>query len=276
MKSPFEFKGKYIIQGTIISKTGLHIGGSDEGIEIGGVDNPVIKDAITGQPYIPGSALKGKFRSTLEWSLGLIAPHPDHGNAFAAYHCHDLDCERAQSPDQSRWDKVYRLARLFGPAANEQKHPNVRIQSGPTRLTIRDVFLTEISAKELQQVLGTGVFTEMKSENALDRVTSAANPRSLERVPAGAEFAFTFIVDIYQEEDRELLRDLFGVMALLEDTALGGGGSRGHGQVEFKISAVEWRPVAYYVSGAAPKPIAAAAGKPVRDLAATFDAKAWQ
>ncbi len=272
MNSLSEFKGKYILQGTIVSKTGLHIGGSDEGIEIGGVDNPVIKDPITGQPYIPGSALKGKLRSALEWSLGLIAPHPKH-KTFSAYDCGELSKERAQAPDPQRWDKAYRLARLFGPASDDDK---VRTQTGPTRLTVRDVFLTETSVKELQQVLGPGTFTEVKTENALDRVTSAANPRPIERVPAGAEFAFTFIVDIYQENDRELLRDLLGVMALLEDTALGGGGSRGHGQVEFRIGSVEWRPVAYYVSGIAAKPIAAATGKPVRELAATFDAKAWQ
>ena len=113
MNSLSEFKGKYILQGTIVSKTGLHIGGSDEGIEIGGVDNPVIKDPITGQPYIPGSALKGKLRSALEWSLGLIAPHPKH-KTFSAYDCGELSKERAQAPDPQRWDKAYRLARLFG------------------------------------------------------------------------------------------------------------------------------------------------------------------
>ena len=30
--------------------------------------------------------------------------------------------------------------------------------------------------------------TEVKSENAVDRITSQANPRTLERVPAGARF----------------------------------------------------------------------------------------
>ena len=40
--------------------TGLHIGGSGDNIEIGGIDNPVIKIATRdNQPYIPGSSLKG-------------------------------------------------------------------------------------------------------------------------------------------------------------------------------------------------------------------------
>ena len=272
MENVRQLLGKYVIKGAIRCNTGLHIGGRDEGIEIGGVDNPVIKDPITRQPYIPGSSLKGKLRSLLEWRWMLIGEHRGHQDKFMAYHCEELLNERPV-PKEERWEHVYALARLFGPASDKSE---VRIKAGPTRLTVRDAFLTPDSVGRIEKDLGEGIFTEAKSENTLDRVTSMATPRSLERVPAGAEFAFTFIVDIYQEEDRELLRDLFGVMALLEDTALGGGGSRGHGQVEFKISQVEWRPVAYYVSGAAAKPIPAATGKPVRELAAAFDAKAWQ
>ena len=61
------------IKGKIILKTGLHIGtGSDE-IKIGGIDNPVVKDPLTDYPYIPGSSIKGKVRTLLEWLTGNIA-----------------------------------------------------------------------------------------------------------------------------------------------------------------------------------------------------------
>ncbi len=267
-----EFKGKYIIQGLIACKTGLHIGGSKEGIEIGGEDNPVIKNPLTGMPYIPGSAFKGKIRSMLEWSLGLIAEHPDHQNSFAAYDCRELEYERGHFTDPTRWDKASILGRLCGAASNKD---SVRIQAGPTRLTVRDAFLTETAQKDLQDSLGLGTFTEIKTENALDRVTSAANPRPIERVPAGAEFRFTLIVDIYDEADRDLLRDLFGALALVEDGTLGGGGSRGHGQIEFSNLEVAWRPLAYYLQGQGEKPIAAAKDKRVRDIAARFNVQEW-
>ena len=39
-------------------------------MEIGGVDNPVIRNPLNKQPYIPGSSLRGKMRSQLEKSLG--------------------------------------------------------------------------------------------------------------------------------------------------------------------------------------------------------------
>lgn len=271
MTHPSAFLGKYVIQGTIVVKTGLHIGGSDEGIAIGGVDNPVIKDPLTGMPYVPGSALKGKIRSTLEWTFGLIAEHPKH-KSFAAYDCRELQDARAQARDPQRWDNAYALARLCGPASDDER---IRAQAGPTRLTVRDAFLTEHSQEELQRILSPGTFTEVKTENALDRVTSAANPRPIERVPAGAEFAFTLIVDIYDQADPALLQDLFGALAVLEDSALGGGGSRGHGQVEFSNLDVWWRPLAYYLQGQGEISISAAKGKRVRDIAAGFQLEDW-
>ncbi len=271
MTKPADFIGKYVIQGTVHCKTGLHIGATDEGIEIGGVDNAVIKDPLTEMPYIPGSALKGKMRSICEWSLGLIDMHPKH-KGYAAYDCHELKRSRDAAQDPDRWDRAYTLARLFGPASDES---DVRTQAGPTRLTVRDAFLSEGSQEELQRSLGPGTFTEIKTENALDRVTSAANPRPVERVPAGTEFDLTLIVDIYDPTDKELLRQLFGAMAVLEDSTLGGGGSRGHGQVEFRNLKAWWRPLGYYTVGASPEEAGAVAGMSVREIAANFDAGNW-
>lgn len=272
-----EFKGKYIIKGKIHCVTGLHIGGSDTGIEIGGLDNPVIKDPLTDRPYIPGSSLKGKLRTVTEWSLGLIAPSKSQQGQFAAYDCRELTQPRDKAKNPEQWDHSYTLARLFGPGtAKDAETGNIiRTQAGPTRLTVRDAFLAEKSAEELERIMGTGIFTEVKTENTIDRVTSEANPRPIERVPADANFDFTLILDIYQEDDRELLQTLFAAMALLEDTALGGGGSRGHGQIAFQDLQTKWRDRTYYADGVDEKDIPAAQGRDARSLAATFDAQDW-
>ena len=71
--SDFKLYGRVFIRGTITAKTGLHIGGSEGAITIGGVDNTVIRDPLSGRPYIPGSSLKGKMRSLTEKSDGLEA-----------------------------------------------------------------------------------------------------------------------------------------------------------------------------------------------------------
>lgn len=57
--------GKIIINVKIRSVTGLHIGGAEAELKIGGIDSFVIKDPL-GIPYIPGSSVKGKLRDILE------------------------------------------------------------------------------------------------------------------------------------------------------------------------------------------------------------------
>ena len=58
------------------------------GMKIGGIDNSVIKHANGGEPYIPGSSLKGKMRSLLEWNIGVVelgrANDKDKGQPFSS------------------------------------------------------------------------------------------------------------------------------------------------------------------------------------------------
>ncbi len=61
---------KILITCDLKVKTGLHIGGSNAFSAIGTVDSPVIRDAFTGWPIVPGSSLKGKLRTLLARSKG--------------------------------------------------------------------------------------------------------------------------------------------------------------------------------------------------------------
>jgi len=90
-------------------------------------------------------------------------------------------------------------------------------------------------------------YTEIKWENVLDRVTSAAVPRQFERVPAGAEFALEMVFTCYEERDLDYLRRLFSLMKLLEDDALGASGSRGYGKIEFRDLTLRWHSSASYL-----------------------------
>lgn len=183
-------------QTTITLITGLHIGGSKDSVEIGGIDNPVIKLANrNGEPYIPGSSIKGKMRCLLEQMHGA----PEVGK----------DAE---------------VVRLFGSADT------------PSRLIVRDAMLTPESEKALRECSNLDmVYTENKFENMIDRVKgTATNPRQTERVPAGAVFNAEFIINIWDDDDEAELKRLFekGINAI-ENDYLGGSGSRGYGQVKF-------------------------------------------
>jgi len=242
-----KFLGKYLVSGHIGCLTGLHIGGSTTGMEIGGVDNPVVKDPVTDEPFIPGSSLRGKMRSLTEWHLGMIGVHGKH-KGYQAYACEELrqPCPAKTSPDYEKWQNALTVARLYGAASDDT---TVRTTAGPSRLIVRDVFLTEASKKDLQKVLGQGTFTEVKTENSLDRVTSEANPRPLERVPAKSEFEFKLILDAYEVEDVHLIKHLLTALSMLEHSSLGGGGSRGSGQVTFKDIEITWRSAQDYATG---------------------------
>jgi hypothetical protein len=143
----------------------------------------------------------------------------------------------------------------------------------PTRLIVRDGWLEEKSLDGADTDLP---FTEVKWEVGIDRLTSAANPRQLERVPAGAVFSFEMIYTIYNAADRANLKRVFEAMRWLEDDYLGGQGSRGSGKVAFEAIEVRWNPAAFYQTGGAADGEAAINGddRSVTSLLANFDALA--
>lgn len=204
--------GRLFIHGDIVLKTGLHIGGSGGAFAIGTVDNTVITNPMTGQPYIPGSSLRGKIRSLTEKYLGL----PLRSMGSVKIHQPNTEGDYFESP----------VAQIYGIPAMDF--------SLPTRLIVRDVDLRPDSAEMLRRARTELPFTEVKWEVSIDRVTSQANPRQMERVPAGAVFGpMEMVFSFYRPGDVELLATLFDGMLLLEDDYLGGQGSRGSGKIAF-------------------------------------------
>lgn len=216
-------KGKVFIEGRIRAVTGLHIGAGRAAIEIGGQDNPVVRDPLTRRPYIPGSSLKGKIRSLLERRDGLPL-----NQAIGQSRIHI--CKR---PAEFQGCAV---CHIFGIPGNEP-------HSQPTRLVVRDVPMTPESADRLGDLDLDTPYAEIKWEVAIDRITSAANPRQVERVPAGAEFGPAQLVfSVYEGDDPAWFRTLIDGLVMLEDDYLGGYGSRGSGRVEFADLVVGVRP----------------------------------
>jgi CRISPR-associated protein Csm3 len=131
--------------------------------------------------------------------------------------------------------------------------------ASPSRLAVFDAALDLDSITPQMRENLDDELTEVKSENAIDRITSQANARTFERVPVGARFKTRFVVDVLCEEDAPLLGLLLQGLRLLEDDALGGGGSRGSGRVSFSKLRLVWRGKNHYASGAPEKEIGAGA-----------------
>lgn len=198
---------KITLKGTITTHTGLHIGGAKTSMDIGGLDLPVIKTP-KGVPYIPGSSLKGKIRSLLAKTEGSMDIRNDSNI----------------------------LRKMFGGIEVKEQNKKQEI----TRLIFRDAYFDEQAfAKDFPkgQVKLETDFTEIKTENTIKRTKGTAeNPRTIERVPAGAIFHFEIVLDKYDNaEAKEILEKLKEGIKLLNEDYLGGSGTRGYGKVEMKF-----------------------------------------
>lgn len=193
-----KLKKKIIYTGTIVLKTGLHIGGTNTALNIGGPDKFVVRNPITQLPYIPGSSLKGKMRSLIELAYG----ETNNGSVTK--------------------DPNTKAGKLFGLSSD--------IENGhPSRIIVRDGEL-----KNPEELSNTDLlYTESKTEVTINRITAKANPRTFERVPAGAKFNLEMVLNVFDgDNEDELKSTIKKAIELLEDDYLGGNGSRGYGQVK--------------------------------------------
>lgn len=196
-------KGKLLITGTMKLVAGLHIGGAQDFAPIGAVDSPFIRDPLTKEPIVPGSSLKGKFRTLLA----------------------KLEAKTYWLEDINKDSDV--LKRLFGSA----EKGNIR----PARLQFYDLRMAKESAEEIKFLDLDTYMGEIKFENTIERLTARANPRQIERVPAGAIFDFKLVYNIeWEEELKEDMQTLGTALQLLANDYLGGHGSRGYGKVTFE------------------------------------------
>ena len=193
-----QLKKKILYTGVIELMSGLHIGGTNASLNIGGPDKFVVRNPLNNVPYIPGSSLKGKMRALVEIANG----ESDNGKPSSNIHS--------------------KAGALFGVAGESDS-------SHPSRLIVRDAPLDTTDPRFENTDLP---YTESKTEVCIDRITAKATPRTFERVPAGAKFKFEMILNIYDGEDEAQLKaTLKQAVTLLQDDYLGGQGSRGYGQV---------------------------------------------
>lgn len=194
---------KLMITGKLKILTGLHIGGNGDFSPIGSVDSPFIRDSLTHEPIIPGSSIKGKIRTLLAKSM-----------------CNSYILNNIAEDNE-------KITRLFGSAGK-----SVTVFA---RLQFFDLFLNRDCVEALKNIETDTYFGEIKFENTINRLTGIANPRQIERVPAGTIFDFKLVYNV--ENKDELIEDMQTLadgLKLLQADYLGGNGTRGYGRVSFE------------------------------------------
>jgi len=222
------------IKADMVVLTGIKIGGAKDKFDIGGLDNPVIRTVVPVKflkenigvsgikenekeeylaiPYIPGSSLKGRMRALLELKYGKT----NNGEIST--------------------EKPFR--KVFGISASEAKENETTI----TRAIFRDAYPTKetiemwLKLSEEESTFDLG--TELKIENKIDRLTSKSKGlRSMERVIPGSKFKVEINLLIFEEdvkEEQEWIKLIKEGFKLIEETYLGGCGTRGYGKVRFE------------------------------------------
>lgn len=208
------------ITGEISCLSNLHIGGGKDTLGIGAMDNPVIKHPITMEPYIPGSSLKGKMRCSMERM--------------------ERDLSEATNEKPCACDQCM-VCRIFGSLNNTKK------RVAPTRLIVRDAPLTEKSREQVYTSIaeGRGIF-DVKSETAINRSTGQAQNGSLrqvEYVPSGLSFKLELVLQVFDgDREDECIAYVKKALKAVEDTYIGGMGSRGYGQIKLVNMQLDGQP----------------------------------
>lgn len=260
-----KLKKKIFLNGTIEAKTGLSIGGSSIGLEIGGADKVVVRNPITNQPYIPGSSLKGKMRSLLEkldgnMNIKITGKKKNEKGELVVSREHIFNSTKDIPQEVFRKRENEELVettampckcakclicQVFGVPAEEK--------GMPARLIVRDCEL--VNPEVLENSKNTDMpYTEVKTEVVIDRITSAATPRQFERVPSGAFFGLNLVCNIFEgDEEQNILNKIFEGLRLVQDDYLGGSGTRGYGQVKFRIGSVKYKDQTRYENDGPPE-----------------------
>ena len=210
-------KNIYILKVSFELLSGLFIGGNNGGFDIGGIDNDVIRNPLTNEPYIPGSSIKGKLKALLKYTTK------------------ETKNKKITTVDKDIVFTDDTITNIFG--GLEDDTDDVKI----SRAIFRDFKLTKDSKKELEDILGVGRFTEIKAENSINAISGIAkSPRFIERVPAGAIFEGEIVLNIFEGDDESKMKNTIKkALRLLEMNYLGGNGTRGYGRVKVKLKKIE-------------------------------------
>jgi len=242
-------RGRFIAECELELLEPLHIGrGRDPRQPI---DLPILRDA-EGKPVIPGSTLKGFFRSYLARLLyGMKAS----GLNVLEFKGHRLDISGRidslveQSNDLDSLDKLGLLDKIFGIAGRNFS------------------FASTIIFTDANIVTMGNEFTEKRTHVSIDLVTDVAKPRMLVTIESikekinGKQTKFKFKI-IYNELGDPRFKDantLFYLLLLMLnkgiDTFLGGWKSRGYGYVRIKLCNLEWISIKDMILGNEPEKV---------------------
>lgn len=229
------FTGRMRLEGRLSTRTGLHIGAGDTGDPLG-TDLTVVRNAA-GDPFIPGSSLKGVIRSAAEALFRSGEPRPELAKGVQLRSCNPLS-DPCVTHDQLKKERE-RLDALVQQKKLDEKEVESRLAhfAWENSCSICLLFGSLSLAGRIRfpdlPLAGAVAPLEIRNGVAIDRDKELAVSGALydfEAVPPGTDFALTVIVDNPIPAEIGLLLYLFDELNEGHLT-LGGKSSRGLGLV---------------------------------------------
>lgn len=202
------FENRLMITAKLVARTGIRIGMSSETALPTATDLPVMRDS-EGKPFIPGSTLRGVFRSHLERIVRTFESVGPGTGACLPTGQKDDWCiqDRSGLEELTIYNNSCRICRVFGSPWFASK----------ARFT--DLKLSESVEPEIRD----GVVIDREKE-------TSANKYDFEVLPVGTNFQLELIAENLTDTEKGLL--LFGVRELTQGSiSVGGFKGRGLGQV---------------------------------------------
>lgn len=227
---------RYVFVGRLVMETALHLGGGHESVTA--TDSPILRDA-GGQPFIPGSSLKGAFRSAVE----RLAPAMGYGSC--ALLADAADCFTVTT-DQKLKDEYQRLAGSIGREKGMTEDKLLewveKHLCDTCKLFGSTVLASRVRFADLRVDDKTWLgITQVRDGVGINRDTERAEDRikyDFEVVPPGTAFMFEMVVENPTPTDKALL-----AIGLAEFESgmvpMGGIRSRGLGRCKLELDPIQ-------------------------------------
>ncbi len=213
-----KLKYKIQITGTLTVETGMHIGGSEVDLDIGGIDNSVVKVEKNGPPYIPGSSLKGKLRDLIARKKGYKNHKGDFDETFLLF---------GDGADNNRRNTGHLIVRdsFYIGEFDQEKVLEEKSENTINRVT------GKATPRNMERVVRGARF---KLDMILDLYSEYCVKRQVDNENIKDEKEF-FTKDKQKISDDAIFNTLKLGFRLLENDFLGGSGTRGYGKVSIKF-----------------------------------------
>lgn len=220
-----KFENKYIVKGTLVNITPIHIGGGNDGFHPLQSDGTVIRDN-KGMPYIPGSSLKGVLRSYIETLINSGISSDYEACFIVNKPCVDNEeikyIKKEHKEDELKiateiYNRMCDVCKIFG--GNQFA----------SKLKIRD-----------SKLIGDTFFIDRRDGIAIDRETGTSlygAKYEFEQVAKGTEFEFYMTIDNLEKKHEDFLKIIVNALKI-EDLYIGGKTSVGLGNVKLEQAEV--------------------------------------